>query len=74
MSFSGSVPLPDLNADLGHVVHDGDEVRVGVVDGDDAARADVAIKAAVGLLEKLAPHVGLHKEGIFRAPVIVGRR
>ena len=64
--------LPDLNADLGHVVHDGDEVRVGVVDGDDAARADVAIKAAVGLLEKLAPHVGLHKEGVFRAPVIVG--
>ena len=64
--------LPDLDADLGHVVHNRDEVRVGMVDGDDAARADVAVEAAVGLLEELAPHLGLHKEGVFRAPVIVG--
>ena len=27
-------PLPDLDADLGHVVHNGRQVGVGVVDGD----------------------------------------
>ena len=63
--------LPDLNADLGHVVHDGHEIGVRVVDGDDAARADVAIEPAVWFLEEFPPHLGLHEQGIFCAPVVV---
>ena len=45
--------LPHLDADLSHVVHDGRQVRVGVVDGDDPAGADIAVEPAVGLLENL---------------------
>ena len=65
-------PLPDLNADLGHVVHDGHQIRVGVVDGDAAPGADIAVEAAVGFLEKRPPHIRMHKQGILGAPVIVG--
>ena len=63
--------LPDLNADLGHIIHDRHEIGVGVVDGDDAARADVAVKAAVRLFEEFPPHLRLHEQGVFRAPVVV---
>ena len=42
-----------------------------MVDRDDAARADVAIKPAVRLLEKFPPHLGLHEQGVFCAPVVV---
>ena len=63
--------LPDLNADLGHIIHDRHEIGVGMVDGDDAARADVAIKAAVRLFEEFPPHLRLHEQGVFRAPVVV---
>ena len=42
-----------------------------MVDGDDAARADVAIEPAVRLLEEFPPHLGLHEQGVFRAPVVV---
>ena len=42
-----------------------------MVDGDDAARADVAIEPAVRLLEEFPPHLWLHKQGIFRAPVVM---
>ena len=63
--------LPDLNADLGHIIHDRHEIGVGVVDGDDAARADIAVKAAVRLFEEFPPHLRLHEQGVFRAPVVV---
>ena len=42
-----------------------------MVDGNDAARTDVAIKPAVRLLEEFPPHLGLHEQGVFRAPVVV---
>ena len=48
------------------------KVRVGVVDGDAAAGADIAIKAAVWLFEERAPHVRLHEKRRFCAPVVVG--
>ena len=63
--------LPDLNADLGHIIHDRHEIGVGMVDGDDTARADVAIKAAVRLFEEFPPHLRLHEQGVFRAPVVM---
>ena len=43
-----------------------------MVYGDDAALADVAVKAAVGLLVELAPHLRLHEEGVLGAPVVMG--
>ena len=45
-----------------------------MVDGDDPTGADVAIEAAVGLLEKLPPHLRLHEQGVFGAPVVVGEQ
>ena len=42
-----------------------------MVDGDDAARADIAVKAAVRLFEEFPPHLRLHEQGVFRAPVVV---
>ena len=53
--------LPHLNADLRHVVHNGHQIGVGVVDGDDAPGADIAIEAAIGLLEEVPPHLRLHE-------------
>ena len=64
--------LPDLDADLGHVVHDRDEVGIGMVDGDHAARADIAVKPAVRLLEEFAPHLRAHEQCVLRPPVVVG--
>ena len=63
--------LPDLDADLRHIVHDRDKVGVGMVDGDHAAGADIAVEAAVGLLEELAPHIRLHEQGVLCAPVVM---
>ena len=63
--------LPDLNADLGHIVNYRHKIRVGMVHGNAAARADIAVKAAVRLLEKLAPHIRLHEQRILRTPVVV---
>ena len=63
--------LPDLNADLGHIVNYRHKIRVGMVHGNAAARADIAVKAAVRLLEEFAPHIRLHKQRILRAPVVV---
>ena len=63
--------LPDLNAYLRHVLDDGDKIGVGVVDGDAAARADIAVESAIRLLEKFAPHFGLHEHRVFRAPVVM---
>ena len=42
-----------------------------MVDGDDAARADIAVKAAVRLFEEFPPHLRLHEQGVFCAPVVV---
>ena len=64
--------LPGLDTDLGHVVHDGDQVGVGVVDGDTAPGANIAVEAAVGLLEKGPPHIRVHEQGILGAPVVMG--
>ena len=61
----------DLNADLGHVVHDRHKIGVRVVDGNDAARTDVAIKPAVRLLEEFPPHLRLHEQSVLGAPVVV---
>ena len=42
-----------------------------MVDGDHTAGADIAVEAAVGFFEELAPHIRLHKQGILRAPVVM---
>ena len=63
--------LPYLYTDLGHVLDYRDEVGIRVVDGYDAARADVLVELPVRLLEELAPHVRLHEEGILGSPVIM---
>ena len=44
------------------------------MDGNDPPGADVAIEAAVGLLEELPPHLRLHEQGVFGAPVVVGEQ
>ena len=45
-----------------------------MVDGDDPTGADIAIEAAIGLLEELPPHLRLHEQGVFGAPVVVGEQ
>ncbi|CDB44271.1 unknown [Firmicutes bacterium CAG:240] len=63
--------LPYLNADLGHIVNYRHKIGIRMVHGNAAARADIAVKAAVRLFEKLAPHIRLHEQRILRAPVVV---
>ena len=63
--------LPDLNTDLGHIVNYRHKIGIRMVHGNAAARADIAVKAAVRLFEKLAPHIRFHEQRILRAPVVV---
>ena len=63
--------LPALNTYLRHILDDGGEVGVGVVDDHDAAGADVAVQTAVRLLEELAPDIRLHEQRVLGAPVVV---
>ena len=65
--------LPHLNADLRHVLHDGGQIGVGVVDGDAATGPDIPVKPAVRLLEKRPPHLRLHEQRVLCAPVVVGK-
>ena len=64
--------LPHLNAALRHILHDGGQIGVCVVDGDAAPGADVSVEPAVRLLEERPPHLGLHEQGVLGAPVVVG--
>ena len=66
-------PLPALDAQLHHVFHNGDQVGVGVVDGDAALFTDRAVKAAIGFLIKFTPHLRIHEQGLFCPPVVVGK-
>ena len=63
--------LPALDADFGHVVYNRSKIRVGMVDGDHALGTDIAVNFPVGLLEELTPHIRVHEEIRFGAPVIV---
>ena len=64
--------LPHLNAYLRHVLHNGRQIGVRVVDGDDAPGANIAVKPTVRLLEKFPPHVRVHEQRVLGAPVVVG--
>ena len=64
--------LPDLDAQLHHVLHNGNQVGIRVVQGNDPAGTDVPVEPTVRLLEELPPHLRLHEQSVLGAPVVMG--
>ena len=64
--------LPHLNSNFSHIIYNGNQIGVCVVNCNNASGANIAIKTAVWLFQKFPPHLWLHKQGVFCAPIVMG--